>query len=31
VESRIIPILVKCQRAGDSHDIYETLFAAPFF
>ncbi len=31
LESWIVPILVKCHRAGDSHDIYKMLFAAPPF
>ncbi len=31
LETRIVPILLKCHRAGDSHDIYKMPFAAPPF
>jgi hypothetical protein len=29
LESRIVPILVECYSASDSHDIYEEFFALP--
>jgi hypothetical protein len=31
LDSRVVPILLECHSASDSHDINEVLFAASFF